>query len=102
MRIITTHNILKVFWYSLVLISNFKKKIVSKSLKFSPKSQFLYFKPILVAIFVTIVMVKVKSMPEFYALVILLINQLGDFGEQQLSVIGTRGAHICYLMHLAL
>ena len=30
-------------------------------------------------------------MPEFYTLVILLINQLGEIGEKQLSVFGSRG-----------
>ena len=35
-------------------------KSVSQSLRFGPKSQFLYFEPILLDSFVTIVMVKVK------------------------------------------
>ena len=55
MRIITTHNILKGFfggiclcWYLIL------KKSVSKSLKFGLKWQFLYFKPILLAILVTL------------------------------------------------
>ena len=56
--------------------------------------QFLYFKPILAAIFVTIATVKVKYMPELYTWVILLINQLDDFGEKQLAVLGTRGGQI--------
>ena len=54
MSIITTHNILKGFfgiclcWYLIL------KKSVSKSLKFGLKWQFLYFKPILSAILVSI------------------------------------------------
>ena len=54
MRNIKAHNILKDFlgiclcWYLIL------KKSVSKSLKFGLKWQFLYFKPILSAILVTI------------------------------------------------
>ena len=54
MRIIMAHNILKGFlgiclcWYLIL------KKIGLKSLKFGLKCQFLYFKPILSAILVTI------------------------------------------------
>ena len=44
-------------------------------LKFGPKWQFLMFKPILVAIFVTIATLKVKQIPEFYTRIILLIKQ---------------------------
>ena len=60
MRIITAHNILNVFfgiwlcWYLIL------KKLVSKSLKFGLKWQFLYFKPILSAILVTIATGKSK------------------------------------------
>ena len=43
----------KFVWYLSVLVSNTLKKSLSKSLKFGPKWQFLYLKPILVAIFVT-------------------------------------------------
>ena len=43
-------------------------------LKFAPKWSFSYFQPISAAIFVTIAMVKVKSIPEFYTLAIGLIN----------------------------
>ena len=60
MRIITAHNILKGFFWYLAVLSNFSKNKVSKSLKFGPKWQFLYFKPTLLAIFVTIAMVKLK------------------------------------------
>ena len=42
-------------WYLSMLTS---KKSFSQSLKFGPKGQFLYFKPLLVSIFVTITMVK--------------------------------------------
>ena len=54
MRIIMAHNILKGFfgiclcWYLIL------KKSVSKSLKFGLKGQFLYIKPILLNILVTI------------------------------------------------
>ena len=70
MRIVTAHNILKGFfgiclcWYLIL------KKSVSKSLKF------LYFKPILSAILVTIATVKSKKkMPESNTWAILLIYQ---------------------------
>ena len=55
MRIITAHNILKGFFGYLIL-----KKSVSKSLKFGLKWQFLFFKPILSAILVTIATGKSK------------------------------------------
>ena len=54
MRIITAHSVFKGFfgiclcWYLIL------KKSVSKSLEFGLKWQFLYFKPILLAILVTI------------------------------------------------
>ena len=60
MSIITAHNVLKGFfgiclcWYLIL------KKSVSKSLKFGLKWQFLYFKPILSAILVTIATGKSK------------------------------------------
>ena len=60
MRIITAQNILKGFfgiclcWYLIL------KKTVSKSLKFGLKWEFLYFKPILSAILVTIATGKSK------------------------------------------
>ena len=41
--------------------------------------------PILSAIFVTIATVKGKLMPEFYTWTILLIYQLVEIGEKQLS-----------------
>ena len=39
-------------------------------------------------------------MPEIYTWTILLINQLGEIGEKQLSVLGSRGCQICPLMHV--
>ena len=60
MRIIMAHNIFKVFlgiklcWYLIL------KKLVSKNLKFGPKRWFLYFKPVLLAIFVTKATIKIK------------------------------------------
>ena len=75
MRIIMAHNILKGFfgiclcWYLIL------KKSVSKSLKFGLKWPFLDFKPILLAILVTIATGKRKKMQEFYTWTILLINQ---------------------------
>ena len=39
-------------------------------------------------------------MPEFYTWTILLINQLGELGEEQLSVFGSRGGQICPLMYV--
>ena len=41
-------------------------------------------------------------MPEFYTWTILLINQLGEIAEKQLSVFGSRGGQICPLMHVPL
>ena len=43
-------------------------------LKFAPKWPFSYFQPIVAAIFVTIEIVKVESMPDIYTLAIVLIN----------------------------
>ena len=60
MRIISAHNILKVYfgirlcWYLIL------RKLVSKSLKYGLIWQFLYFKPILLAILVTIATGKSK------------------------------------------
>ena len=54
-----TQHIKRILWYLAVLISN-SLKIGLKSLKFGPKWQYLYFKPILSAIFVTIATVKLK------------------------------------------
>ena len=41
-------------------------------------------------------------MPAFYTWVILLINQLHEYGEKALSVFGSRGGQIGPLMHVAL
>ena len=41
-------------------------------------------------------------MPEFYTWTILLINQLDEIGEKQLSVFGFRGGQVCPLMHVPL
>ena len=41
-------------------------------------------------------------MPEFYTWTILLINQLDEIGEKQLSVFGSRGDQIWPLMHIPL
>ena len=43
-------------------------------LKFAPKWSFSYFQPIFVAIFVTRTTIKVESIPYFYTLAIVLIN----------------------------
>ena len=60
MRIITAHNISKVFLVFACADIQFLKMSVSKSLKFDLNWQFLYFKPILLAILVTIATGKVK------------------------------------------
>ena len=61
MRIIIAHNILKGFFFGICLCWYLiLKKSVSKSLKFGLKWQFLYFKPILSAILVTIATGKSK------------------------------------------
>ena len=73
-----------------------------KSLKFSPNWQFLDLRSILAVIFVTIATIKLKSVPEFYAGTILIVNQLDEIGEKQLSVFGSRGGKISPLMHVPL
>ena len=70
------------------------KTLVSQSLQIGQKLLFLYFKPILLAIFVTIA--------EFYTWIILLINQSREICQKQLSVFGSRGGKISPLMHVAL
>ena len=76
--------------------------MVSKSLKFGLKWQFLYFKPILSVILVTIATGKSKKMPEFYTWAILLINQKDEIGNKQLSVFGSREGQNSPLMHVPL
>ena len=44
------------------------------ALNFAQKWQISYFQPVLEAIFVTIAMVKVKAIEDFYTLIIVLIN----------------------------
>ena len=56
----------------------------------------------ILAIFVTIATVKIKSMPEIYNWVIILISQSEEIGEKQLSVFGSRGGQISPLMQVAL
>ena len=53
-------------------------------LKFAPKWPLSHFQPILAAIFVTIATVKVKSLPDFYTLAIVLINYYKETREEQL------------------
>ena len=52
------------------------------------------FKPILVAMFVTMTMVKFEQMPDFYTWDILLNNQSEEIGEKQLSFFVSRGGQI--------
>ena len=68
--------------------------MVSKSLKFGLKWQFLCFKPIFVSHFFTKAAVKFKQMPKFYTSVILLINQLKEISKKQFSVMTLKGANI--------
>ena len=101
-KIITTHNTLKVFLVFSCADILFLK-MVSQSITFSPKRQFRCFKPILGAIFVTTSTVKHKFMSAFYTWVILLTNQSAELGEKQLSVVGSRGCQISpLLMHVTL
>ena len=65
-----SHHLLNFFWYLLVLYINSSVTC----LKFAPKWPFSYFQPILVAIFVTIATVKVKSIRQLYTLAIVIIN----------------------------
>ena len=69
-------------------------KDILKSLKFGPKWQFLYSKPILLVIFVTIATVEFKEIPKLHTSVILLINQSEEIGEKQFSVFGPKGAKL--------
>ena len=68
--------------------------MVSKSLQVGPNRQFLFLKPILVAIFVTMARVYVKLIPDFYTWAILLTNQKDEIGKKQLSVFGFRGPNL--------
>ena len=62
----------------------------------------IYFKPILLAIFVTIATVKFKYMLKFFTSVILLINRSKEIGQKQFSVFGSKGGQISPLMHVPL
>ena len=53
-------------------------------LQFAPKWSFSNLQPILAATFVTIATVKVESMPDFYTLAIVLINEYEETCEEQL------------------
>ena len=53
-----------------------------KCLKFAKNGHFSIFQSILVAIFVTIAMVKVKLIPDFYTWTTVLINQYEKIGEK--------------------
>ena len=102
MRIIIPHNILRGFfgiclcWYLIL------KKSAWKSLKFSQKWQFLYLRSISAAIFVTIATIKLKQILELYTSTILLVDQMDEICEKQLSVFGSRGGQISPLMHVPL
>ena len=52
--------------------------------RFAPKWPFSYFQPILATILVTIATVKVESMPDFYTLAIVLINEYKETCEEKL------------------
>ena len=62
----------------------------------------IYFKPILLAIFVTIATVKFKYMLKFFTSLILLINGSKEIGQKQFSVFGSKGGQISPLMHVPL
>ena len=74
--------------------------MVSKSLKFGPKWQFLCFKPVLSAIFVNIATVKFKPMPKFYLSAILQKYQSKEISEKQFSLLGSRRGQNSPLMHV--
>ena len=65
-----------------------------KCLKFAPKWPISYFKLILAAIFVTIAMVLVKSIPEFCTSAIALINYLKEITEKHFLFFDLKGAKI--------
>ena len=103
MKIIKAHNILKGFfgiclcWYLIL------KNWVSKSLKFGLKWQFLYFKPILLAILVTIATGKSKT----NAKILHLGYSSNKTNKMKLvksnfSVFGSRGGQNSPLMHIPL
>ena len=62
-----------------------------KCLKFAPEWSLSYFQPILAAIFVTMVTVKMKSIPDFYTWANVLINYLEETFEEQYSFFGLIG-----------
>ena len=71
-------------------------------LKFAPKWSFSYFQPILVAILVTIAIVKVESMPDLYTLTIVLINQYEETCVEHLLFFDLIGGQSSLLMHVPL
>ena len=97
------HNMLKVFLFGIRLCLNLiLNKPVSKSLNFGPNWQFLYFKHISSAFFVTIATVKVRKKPGYYTWVILLINPLDGIMKHNFQFLAQNGAKFCPLMHVAL
>ena len=99
MRIIMAQHIKMFFWYSLVLIEYLiLEKSVSKSLKFSPKWQFLYFKHI----FCYHSNDKSKINARILHLGYSSNKQMGDFREKQLSIFVSKGGQFRPLMHVPL
>ena len=88
------HNIWKDFFGIRLCWYLIRKKTVWKSLEFSPKWQFLYFRSTLAAIFVTIATIDFKYMPEFYTWTIHLINQLDEIDEKHLQFWALEGAKL--------
>ena len=62
-----------------------------KCLKFAPKWSISHFQLILAAIFVTIAMGKVKSIPEVYTSAIALINYSREITEKQNLLFDPKG-----------
>ena len=92
-----SHNLLKYFFlYLLVLYINSSVTC----LKFAPKWPVSYFQLFLAAIFVTIA--TVESMPDFYTLAIVLINNNKETCEEQLLFFDLIGGQNSLLMHVPL
>ena len=93
-RIFTTHNILKVLLVFSCIIYLIPKNRSSKALlKIGLKWQFLFFKPILGVIFVTMATVKLIKCRLLH-LGFSSKQPIKEIGEMQLSVFGSRGGKL--------
>ena len=100
MRIITANNKLKVFL--VFTYADILKKNGLKKPSIWPKKVFSPLKAYFVSQFCYHNNDESKKNSKFHTWTILLINQLDEIGEKQLSIFGSRGGQICPLMHVAL